>query len=164
MEITIPPPHSQPRRKLSASPHPPARPTWRSAHLSKTPQKRSACFFVHLNGNNWPITHQVPYNHCNILLPNLCSLIFQEYVGRFKITTPWLLLGHCPLQKSKCTFSELWHTRTCFSFFSGHSVTAANIQERQQWAQQQQCYCKSVESFVFLPCSICAVCSQHLRV
>lgn len=151
MEITIPPPHSQQRKKLNASLHAP-----RTAHLYKTPQKRRACFVLHLSGNNWPIIHQVPYNHCNILLSNLCSFSFQESVNRFKITAQWLLWGHCPLQKSKSPFSELWHTQTCFSFFSGHSDTVTNVQERQQWAQQQQqqSYFNSVKGLMFLPCNI----------
>lgn len=152
MEITFPPPHSQQRRKLSARHHPPEE----LLTYIKHHRKAVLAIFVHLNGNNWPIVHQVPYNHCNILLSNLCSLIFQEYVNKLKITAQWLLSSHCPLQKSKSTLSELWHTPACFSFFSGHSDTATNVQERQQRAQQQQqqhwCF-NSVEGFMFLPCS-----------
>lgn len=158
MEITIPPPHSQWRRKLSASPHPPARLTWRTAHLYKTPQKRSACFFVHLSGNNQPIIHQIPYSHCNILLSNPCNLIFQEYANILKNCTT-VFMGPLSTAKIKIhIFRAVAYTNLLPFFLRAFRDTATNVQERQQWVQQQQqCCFNSLKGFLFLPCStLCA--------
>lgn len=100
--------------------------------------RKEVLAFLHISVETISLIHQIPYNHCNILLSNPCNLIFQEYANIFKNCTT-VFLGPPSTAKIKIhIFRAVTYTNLLQLFLRAFRDTATNVQDRQQWVQQQQ--------------------------